>query len=65
LLRRYYLKCNGLIILNISITCFSTILLPGDSFYSLRSEISVGDFVLSTEFVLSHRHLFLIGGSNS
>jgi hypothetical protein len=32
--------------------------------YSLRSEIRVGDFVLlSTKFVLSHRHLFPIGGS--
>jgi hypothetical protein len=31
--------------------------------YSLWSEIIVGDFVLSTKFVLSHWHLFPIGGS--
>jgi hypothetical protein len=31
--------------------------------YSLQSEISVLDFVLSTKFVLRHRHLFPIGGS--
>jgi hypothetical protein len=33
--------------------------------YSLRLEISVSDFVLiSIKFVLSHRHLFPIGGSS-
>jgi hypothetical protein len=35
-------------------------------YYSLRSEISVGDFVqLSIKFVLGHRQLFPTGGNTS
>jgi hypothetical protein len=33
------------------------------SIYSLRSKVSVDNFLLTnTEFVLNHQHLFLIGG---
>jgi hypothetical protein len=47
--------------IQINIYCiFSEVIIK---YYSLRSEISVGDFVLSTKFILSHRHLFPIGGT--